>query len=94
LRACTSSLAPTFRRANKIHGERPGAGRCRRPPRADGMARKLLTVGGRGIYARRKSIVLPEIGQSSTRGLRSFLLRGLMKVKEESVAHVHDAQHL
>jgi hypothetical protein len=45
------------------------------------MARKLLTVGGRGIYARRKSIVLPEIGQSSTRGFRSFLLRGLMNVK-------------
>ena len=70
------------------HGERPGP--CPRGPlpptatRVDRMARKLLTKAGAAIYARRKAMVEPVIGQiKQARGFRSFLLRGLMKVQAE-----------
>jgi len=70
------------------HGERPGP--CPRGPlpttatRVDRMARKLLTKVGAAVYARRKAIVEPVIGQiKQARGFRSFLLRGLTKVQAE-----------
>ena len=70
------------------HGERPGP--CPRGPlpptatRVDRMARKLLTKTGASVYARRKAIVEPVIGQiKQARGFRSFLLRGLTKVQAE-----------
>ena len=70
------------------HGERPGP--CPRGPlpttatRVDRMARKLLTKAGAAVYARRKAIVEPVIGQiKQARGFRSFLLRGLTKVQAE-----------
>jgi IS5 family transposase len=70
------------------HGERPGP--CPRGPlpstatRVDRMARKLLTKTGAAVYARRKAIVEPVIGQiKQARGFRSFLLRGLTKVQAE-----------
>jgi len=48
------------------------------------MARKLSTVKGRCIYAKRKEIDEPVIGQiKEARGFRRFLLRGLGKVDAE-----------
>ena len=48
------------------------------------MARKLRTIKGRAIYARRKAIVEPVFGQiKAARGLRQLLLRGLKKARGE-----------
>jgi transposase len=70
------------------HGERPGP--CPRGPlpktatRVDRMARKLHRRVGAAVYATRKAIVEPVIGQiKHARGFRSFLLRGLEKVQAE-----------
>jgi len=70
------------------HGERPGP--CPRGPvpthatRVDRMARKLLTKAGAAVYARRKAIVEPVIGQiKHARGFRQFLLRSVEKVRGE-----------
>jgi hypothetical protein len=70
------------------HGERPGP--CPRGPlptdatRVDRMTRKVQTQGGAAIYAARKKIVEPVIGQiKQARGFRQFLLRGLAKVQGE-----------
>ena len=46
--------------------------------------RKLSTIRGRTIYAKRKTIVEPVFGQiKQARGFRQFLLRGITKVKGE-----------
>ena len=70
------------------HGERPGP--CPRGPLPqnatiiDRMARKLLTKTGAAVYAARKGIVEPVIGQiKQARGFRQFLLRGFEKVQGE-----------
>jgi len=70
------------------HGERPGP--CPRGPlpktatRIDRMARKLQTKTGAAVYAARKGIVEPVIGQiKHARGFRQFLLRGFEKVQGE-----------
>jgi transposase len=70
------------------HGERPGP--CPRGPvpkdatRVDRMARKLQTKAGAAVYAARKAIVEPVIGQiKHARGFRQFLLRGVEKVRGE-----------
>ncbi len=70
------------------HGERPGP--CPRGPlpktatRVDRMSRKLHTKAGAAVYAARKGIVEPVIGQiKQARGFRQFLLRGLEKVQGE-----------
>ncbi len=48
------------------------------------MRRKLQTIAGRTIYARRKVIVEPVFGQIKQRqGFRQFLLRGIQKVQGE-----------
>jgi DDE family transposase len=48
------------------------------------MARKLATVRGHAIYARRKAIVEPVFGQiKHARGFRQFLRRGLVRVQQE-----------
>ena len=48
------------------------------------MRRKLQTMAGRAIYARRKVIVEPVFGQIKQRqGFRQFLLRGIQKVRGE-----------
>jgi transposase len=48
------------------------------------MARKLRTVKGRAIYAKRKEISEPVFGQiKHVRGFRQFLLRGVDKVRRE-----------
>jgi transposase len=70
------------------HGERPGP--APRGPilgdatRVERMARKLQTKVGATIYAARKGIVEPVLGQiKQGRGFRQFLLRGLEKVRGE-----------
>jgi transposase len=70
------------------HGERPGP--CPPGPlptdatRVDRMTRKVLRQEGAAVYARRKAIVEPVIGQiKQARGFRQFLLRGLAKVQGE-----------
>lgn len=70
------------------HGERPGpCPRGRLPKtvtRVDRMARKLQTQTGAAVYAARKAIVEPVIGQiKHARGFRQFLLRGFEKVQGE-----------
>ena len=48
------------------------------------MRRKLSTMRGRAIYAKRKTIVEPVFGQiKQARGFRQFLLRGIVKVANE-----------
>ena len=70
------------------HGERPGP--CPRGPlpqtatSVDRMSRKLHTKAGAAVYAARKGIVEPVIGQiKQARGFRQFLLRGFEKVQGE-----------
>ena len=70
------------------HGERPGP--CPRGPLpktatiVDRMSRKLHTTAGAAVYAARKGIVEPVIGQiKHARGFRQFLLRGFDKVQGE-----------
>jgi transposase len=70
------------------HGERPGP--CPRGPLPktatiiDRMSRKLHTKAGAAVYAARKGIVEPVIGQiKQARGFRQFLLRGFENVQGE-----------
>jgi transposase len=70
------------------HGERPGP--CPRGPLPttatiiDRMSRKLHTKTGAAVYAARKGIVEPVIGQiKQARGFRQFLLRGFEQVQGE-----------
>ena len=50
----------------------------------DRMVRKLATKIGRSIYALRKKIVEPVFGQiKEARGMRRFLLRGIVKARGE-----------
>jgi len=70
------------------HGEQPGP--CPRGPLpktatiVDRMTRKLHTKTGAAVYAARKGIVEPVIGQiKHARGFRQFLLRGFEKVQGE-----------
>jgi hypothetical protein len=68
------------------HGVRPGP--CPRGPLpktatiVDRMSRKLRAKTGAAVYAARKGIVEPVIGQiKQARGFRQFLLRGFAKVQ-------------
>jgi hypothetical protein len=68
------------------HGESPPAPRGRIPQQAgvkERMIRKLQTQAGREAYALRKVTVEPVFGQTRTRGLIRFWLRGVRKVKAE-----------
>ena len=70
------------------HGEAiPAAPRGRIPKgltTKERMTRKLRTLKGRAIYAKRKGIAEPVIGQiKQVRGFRQFLLRRLTKVPQE-----------
>jgi hypothetical protein len=67
------------------HGERPGF--CPRGPlpkgatRLDHMTRKLQTKAGAAVYAARKTLVEPVLGQiKCAREFRQFLLRSVAKV--------------
>src|ERR1700737_3556221 len=70
------------------HGERPGP--CPRGPLPkpatiiDRMSRKLHAKTGAAVYAARKGIVEPGVGQiKQARGFRQFLLRGFEKGQGE-----------
>jgi transposase len=81
-------VEPFIPPARLKHGEvAPPAPRGRIPKglSAKELARrKLSTVRGRTIYAKRKAIVEPVFGQiKQARGFRQFLLRGIGKVKGE-----------
>jgi transposase len=72
----------------QTHSERLGP--CPRGPLPktatiiDRMSRKLHTQAGAAVYAARKAIVEPVIGQiKQARGFRQFLLRGFEKVQGE-----------
>ena len=72
------------------HNQAPGQARSPRGPiPADltikqRMKRKLLTVKGRRLYARRKCIAEPPIGQiKHVQAFRQFSLRGYAKVRAE-----------
>jgi len=77
-------IPPNKRRHNRIAPPPP---RGRIPvclSTADRMRRKLSTVKGRKIYAKRKEVVEPVFGQiKECRGLRQFLLRGVERVSPE-----------
>ena len=47
------------------------------------MRSKLSTPEGAAVYSRRKVIAEPPFGQIKNRGFRSFLLRGIEKVRGE-----------
>ena len=70
------------------HGDKPLPVALGRIPKdaslKERMSRKLRTIKGRAIYARRKEISEPVFGQiKQARGFRQFLLRGLSKVSAE-----------
>jgi transposase len=70
------------------HGARPGPAPRgpipREATRMQRMARKLQTQVGAAVYATRKGIVEPVLGQiKQGRGFRQFLLRGVEKVRAE-----------
>jgi len=78
---------PYIAAGRQKHGEEtPPVPRGRIPRSAtarERMQRKLRTLKGRRIYARRKAIVEPVYGQIKGRGFRQFLLRGETKVRGE-----------
>ena len=86
-----TTIDPYISTRKQKHGERPGRpGPCPRGPlpktatRVDRMSRKLHTKAGAAVYAARKAIVEPVIGQiKQARGFRQFLLRGIEKVQGE-----------
>jgi len=78
---------PYIAAGRQKHGEEtPPVPRGRIPRSAtarERMQRKLRTLKGHRIYARRKAIVEPVFGQIKGRGFRQFLLRGAKKVRGE-----------
>ena len=81
---CTPLIPPD----RQLHGRAVPAAPRGRPPAglsvADRMRRTLRTKPGRRLYARRKAIVEPVLGQiKQGRGFRQFLLRGMRKVRGE-----------
>src|SRR3990172_5111277 len=86
-----TTIDPYISTRKQKHGERPGRpGPCPRGPlpktatRVDRMSRKLHTKAGAAVYAARKAIVEPVIGQiKQARGFRQFLFRGIEKVQGE-----------
>ena len=86
-----TTIAAYISTRKQTHGERPSRpGPCPRGPlptratRVDRMSRKLHTKAGAAVYAARKAIVEPVIGQiKHARGFRQFLLRGIAKVQGE-----------
>jgi transposase len=84
----TKGIEPFIATGRRKHSDRrPVAPRGRAPQALsvkDRMMRKLITVRGHAIYARRKAIVEPVFGQiKHARGFRQFLRRGLVRVQQE-----------
>jgi len=81
-----SYIPPNKQRHNRIETSPP---RGRIPSglsTADRMRRKLSTVKGKKVYAKRKEVVEPRLWRGQIkegRGLRQFLMRGVEKVSPE-----------
>jgi hypothetical protein len=89
LRAAANKNVDLYVATGKQKHNQPSQ-RCPRGPipksatLVDRMTRKLRTVAGHAIYARRKVIVEPVFGQiKQAQGFRQFLLRGVEKVRGE-----------
>jgi transposase len=81
-------IEPFIATGRRKHSDPPPVAPRGRPPARlsvrERMARKLATVRGQRIYARRKAIVEPVFGQiKHARGFRQFLRRGLERVRQE-----------
>jgi IS5 family transposase len=81
-------IEPFIATGRRQHGAPESAAPRGRPPQGlsvkERMARKLATVRGHRLYARRKAIVEPVFGQiKHARGFRQFLRRGLARVQQE-----------
>jgi transposase len=82
------SIEPFIATGRQKHSEPAAVARRGRPPEGltakERMARKLATLRGHAIYARRKAIVEPVFGQiKHARGFRQFLRRGVVRVQQE-----------
>jgi len=74
----------TGREKRTEKAQAPPRGRIpKNAPLKDRMRRKLRTLRGKAVYAKRKAIVEPVFGQIKGRGFRQFLLRGRRKVQGE-----------
>ncbi|HXH05459.1 MAG TPA: IS1182 family transposase [Vicinamibacterales bacterium] len=83
-----TGIEPFIATGRRKHGEpAPAAPRGRRPAGLsvkERMQRTLATLRGQAIYARRKAIAEPVIGQiKHARAFRQFLRRGVRRVGEE-----------
>jgi len=81
-------IEPFIATGRRKHSEPAPRAPRGRPPQGlsakERMVRKLATVRGHAIYARRKAIVEPVFGQiKHARGFRQFLRRGLVRVQQE-----------
>jgi len=81
-------IEPIIATGRRKHAEPPPVALRGRPPQGlsvkERMRRKLATVRGHALYARRKAIVEPVFGQiKHARGFRQFLRRGLVRVQHE-----------
>jgi len=80
----TELLSPAPRQMHKDARTAELVGSAQRGSLKHWMERKLASRRGARLYSRRKVIVEPVFGQiKAARGLRSFLLRGLEKVRGE-----------
>ena len=79
-----SYIPPNKQRHNRIETSPPRGRIPKGLSMADRMRRKLSTVKGKKVYAKRKEVVEPVFGQiKEGRGLRQFLMRGVEKVSPE-----------
>jgi transposase len=83
-----SHIDPFIATARRKHSDPIPPAPRGRPPKdlstKQRMARKLLTLRGRAIYARRQILPEPVFGQiKQARGFRQFLRRGIKRVGEE-----------
>jgi hypothetical protein len=84
--ALTQGLGPHLATGRAKH--QPPLPSLRGRPRKDQtlkqwMSHLLNTIRGKKIYSRRKVIAEPPFGQIKNRGFRTFLLRGMGKVRAE-----------
>jgi transposase len=84
----TTGIEPFIATGRRKHTEPAPVAPRGRPPAGlsvkERMKRKLTTLRGQRIYARRKAIVEPVFGQiKHARGFRQFLRRGLARVQQE-----------
>jgi transposase len=86
-RAQSRGVDPYIATKRQKHGEPPEPSGAASPSEESAlkakMRGKLCTPEGTAVYRRRKVIAEPPFGQIKNRGFRSFLLRGIEKVRGE-----------